>query len=185
MQLVGITGLKGSGKTLVAQCFAEEGFIKVPLAYPLKKMLEKLAEVRGVPSAEIYEALYGQDKEKPVWWLEGKPPRHAMQTLGTEWGRYCIRPRLWINAWFDEASKHEYVVTDDVRFPNEADFVRKLGGKLIRVSRPTITNGYSDSHPSESGILDLPFDIEIVNSGTRERVRVIARQFAKELKDAS
>ena len=56
------------------------------------------------------------------------------------------------------------VVTDDVRFPNEAAMIRDLGGELWRIERPGIT--YDGDHSSEGGLEDITPDQVIVNDGT-------------------
>jgi hypothetical protein len=57
------------------------------------------------------------------------------------------------------------VVVDDVRFPNEAAIVRRLGGELWRVERPGTERG--TSHASEGELDDYPlFDRRVVNDGS-------------------
>jgi hypothetical protein len=97
--------------------------------------------------------LYGHLKEKPSPLLGGKTPRHAMQTLGTEWGRNLISADLWTNAWLVPVQEHlangRCVVVDDVRFKNEMQIIHGLGGELWCVDRkilkPIVT------HVSEEG----------------------------------
>ncbi len=65
------------------------------------------SEVRR--SAKGYDAatedkIEGSLKAKPCSLLAGKTPRHAMQTLGTEWGRNCIGDGFWINLWREGSS---------------------------------------------------------------------------------
>ena len=53
-----------------------------------------------------------------------------MQTLGTEWGRECIGPEVWVDVWKSNVQKWLdgglNVVVDDMRFPNEWDAVKAL-----------------------------------------------------------
>jgi CRP/FNR family transcriptional regulator len=58
-----------------------------------------------------------------------------MQTLGTEWGRQCMDADIWVRAWAARAALLTSAVADDVRFQNEADMIRNLGGVIIRVMR--------------------------------------------------
>ena len=98
-------------------------------------------------------------KEFPSDILNGLTPRYAMQTIGTDWGRKMIGDSLWVNAWRNTLPKGNIVV-DDVRFENEADAVRELGGLVVRLTRrDTLAVG---NHESEK--LDLQEDWLIENN---------------------
>jgi hypothetical protein len=94
-----------------------------------------------------------------------------MQTLGTEWGRNCIHPNLWVDLWGESAcSALEFgdargVVCDDVRFANEADAVRRIGGEIWGVSRDGVLPG---THSSETELAQIAPDVLIHNGGTIE-----------------
>jgi hypothetical protein len=88
-----------------------------------------------------------------------------MQTLGTEWGRNLIGPQFWTGIAQHWAQRNlqdgHSVVIDDVRFPNEAEVIKRMGGILVRVIRPD--NVIDESHPSESLIGTLKEDVIVVN----------------------
>lgn len=157
MNNIAITGLKGSGKTLISTYFTARGFTKVSLADPLKNMLKVL----GCTD----EQLWGDEKEIPSDILCGHTTRFAMQTLGNEWGRFTIGEQLWANAFERNVKDKLPFVCDDVRMPTDCDIVRKLGAKIIRVVRPGLV---SDGHSSEQHINNLNVDFEIVNDGSIE-----------------
>lgn len=121
--LVGLCGRQGSGKTTLAELLVQEdGFCMVSVATPIKEMLLSL----GLSHDEIY----GSGKEEACDLLCGKTPRHAMRTLGTEWGRKQIGQSLWTNAWSKRVNTelgHGKVIVDDIRFDDEADVVKQLG----------------------------------------------------------
>ena len=75
-----------------------------------------------------------------------------------------------------ENNRIENFVISDVRFQNEADFVKKHNGLLIKVNRPGENN--NDNHISETGIDDIKiYDILIQNSGSifdlYEKIRLL------------
>lgn len=147
--IVAFTGLAGAGKSTAAAHLVEHhGFQRVRFAGPLKSMMAALGCTQ--------EQIDGSEKETPCDLLGGKTPRHAMQTLGTEWGRDLITPDLWIRAWQAAVAKVPAgvpVVVDDLRFPNEVEAVRAAGGVIVRIDRPgagTASTHVSEQHTIES-----------------------------------
>jgi len=60
---------------------------------------------------------------------------------------------------------HEPLAFTDVRFPNEADLIRKHGGIVVRVARPALAPS-SDVHTSETAMDNYDVDATILNDGT-------------------
>lgn len=141
MFIVALTGLKGSGKSEVAKHLVDNcGFVRGKFAGPLKEMLRALLRWQGADADEIEEMVEGSLKEEPSFYLNDATPRHAMQTLGTEWGRELIHPDLWVDIEEDRLERMHgrdvKVVLDDLRFPNEVKFVERHKGVIWRVERP-------------------------------------------------
>jgi hypothetical protein len=162
-KLIGLSGLKGVGKTTFA--FQIGGHV-ISLASPIKKMLEVI-----VPKIYIYE-----EKEADIpGFPDGVNARLLMQTLGTEWGRN-LYPDIWLNfveekiaetqsKWAngmdneDDMFTHRIVV-DDIRFENEAEMIRRNKGEVWRLKRAGVET--SDAHISEAGVPDELIDKEIL-----------------------
>lgn len=158
--IVALTGLAGSGKSTAASLLTSQyGFKLEKFAGPLKDMLRAI----GLTEEEIE----GRLKNEPCDLLLGQTPRHAMQTLGTEWGRDKIHPDFWVNIWMGRAADHRLCVVDDCRFPNEAAAVKTLGGRIIRLDRKFQSLGeIVASHASEANFASLPYDFQINNDGS-------------------
>lgn len=164
MRCIGIIGPEGAGKTTAARILeCVHGYQRVPFAAPLKRMIEAL----GVDPKHLYGT--PADKAAPLAIFGGKSARHAMQTLGTEWGRVCIGDGFWGDAWEVEADKYSRVVADDVRFPNEAERMRRRGGIVICIVRGAADATRKPRHASED-FLAVPFDHVVVNDGTVEQL---------------
>lgn len=145
-KVVALTGLAGSGKSTLADYLIERhGYVRVKFAGPLKAMMAAI----GLSTDHIEGSL----KEVPTPILQGRTPRYAMQTIGTEWGRDTIGPDFWTGLWQrtanDVLDNGGRVVVDDVRFDNEADVVRAVGGVVIQLQG---RGGIAGSHASEAGV---------------------------------
>lgn len=149
----------GSGKSTVASRLATKGFSIVPFARPIKEMAELFLRYLGTLSAEDVRRVVYRDRNEIIPGIN-ITGRHLLQTLGTEWGRQQVCPDVWLQCWANTARallrKGIPVVVDDLRFPNEADLVTSLGGRIWLVKRPGAEQAAQDSlgHVSEGGLKD-------------------------------
>ena len=170
--IIGLTGRKQSGKDTAAQALIEKDFMQVAFAAPMKIMIATLLEYQGVPEEVIMEMLHGSLKEVPTVYLGGQTPRHALQTLGTEWGRNQMGKDFWAAIGVNVAEGAPRAVITDVRFENEAALIRARGGEIWKIERPDRPTSDFDNHASEAEIDTLVVDRVIVNSGTIETLHV-------------
>ena len=168
-RLIGLySNAPGSGKSTIAGML--RGYKRLSFADPLRKFSAQILLSLG------YNGLtwLRYKKEEKIAEL-GVSPRQMMQTLGTEWGRSCIHPDLWIMVAAGTVEKQlkrgRNVVIDDVRFPNEAEMIRKLGGELWLVDRPGVV--YEGNHASEGALHSIVPDAVINNSGSLTQLRQV------------
>lgn len=178
--IVAFTGLAGSGKTTAAKRLVNaHGYSRMRFAGPLKDMLHAL----GLTEAEIE----GDRKETPCELLGGRTPRHAMQTLGTEWGRDLICPDLWTRAWLialDRQPNGLPIVVDDCRFLNEEQAIKSVGGTIVLVDRPGAgAKGAAANHNSEGQ--PLKSDCTLWNRGTLTQLHEMVDRLAHDLRWAT
>lgn len=157
-----------SGKTFAATVLAHQGYQPVSFAEPLKRMACEFLTSLGYRQDEALRLVW-VDKHKVIPDL-GVTVRHLLQRLGTEWGRQQIADDVWIRCWQARIKQHDQVVTDDVRFLNEAEAVKAAGGQMWMIRRPSAAHG--GEHVSE-GALDSwdGFDVVIDNGGSLEEFR--------------
>jgi len=166
-QVIGITGRAGAGKNTVADLIP--GAVVIQLADPL---YAALAAMLGVPEAQLRDRRL---KERAIPAI-GKSPRQMLQTLGTEWGRDLVDRHLWLKIAHERIQKlaragAEVVVVADVRFANEAEWIReRLGGEVWEVRRPGLP--VAAGHSSEAGLPDELVDRRIDNDGSIDELRV-------------
>jgi len=143
--IIGIAANRpGAGKTTAAvELLNRAGFVRLPLADPLKRIGTAVLIEAGVSALDARRYLYHE--RQTVIPQIGVTGRHLLQTLGTDWGRKLISERIWLNLWrrsLEEVASAAasrgvaaFVVVDDVRFPDEADMIRRLGGQMWMVER--------------------------------------------------
>lgn len=181
--LVGLTGLAGTGKdSAAAHLVREYGFVQASFADPIRSMVLQFLEEAGIDHAWVTERRL---KEEPIPGL-GVSARELMQTIGTECGRALHRD-LWVRhlhlrlglGWFGAhgtfrpqpgmhagqpmAPIHDRIVISDVRFLNEAAWLRSIGGHLVRLHRESAPG--VRMHASEQQVLDLAAHVDLWNNG--------------------
>lgn len=168
MKLIGLySAAPQSGKTTVAGILSESSFTSVPFAGTLKDMTVPMLVALGYDYPKAWQLVL-HDKGHVVPEI-GVSVRHMLQTLGTEYGRQCLHPDVWLICWRKKAERFGSVVADDVRFTNEADLIRRMGGELWLVRRAGVQR--ATSHSSEGGLDDYCFDHVIDNDGTLDDLR--------------
>ena len=161
--IIGLAGRKQSGKTTAAKHLEKSGFERLSFAGPIRKMLSALLDDCGYTQDDLVSML-GADKELSIAPF-AQSPRYLLQTLGTEWGRDCVNPDLWVLVARQKIllSESDYIVFDDVRFENEAAMIRSLGGLIIHIDRGDVVH---DAHASEAGIQDHESDCFVDNDNS-------------------
>lgn len=161
--IIGITGHARHGKDSTADIIVSNfGYRKHALADVMK-------EACRVIFGWTDEYLYG-DKKDSEDKTYGISPRHALQSLGTEWGQYELSKydsfskvtgrKLWVNSLLNRVRGD--TVISDVRFQHEAEAIRERGGFIIRVNRDYPVDL---SHESEQAVNKIRPDFFVDNFG--------------------
>ena len=162
--LIGLTGRAGAGKSTVA-AYLEHKWAMHQLAFaePIQAMLCQLFSMAGIDGAWTADRTL---KELPT--TLGWSYRHLAQSMGTDWARHQLADDFWLRVAGSRLDtpmmKTEHVAISDVRFPNEADWIRARGGVIVRVLREGLPS--VRQHQSESQSDSITPDTELLNFGS-------------------
>ena len=162
--LIGLTGYAGTGKDTVREILESSGFCGFAFADPIRNMVRELLASTGIDECWMARR---ELKEEAIPQL-GVSYRELAQTLGTEWGRR-LQPDFWLriaNAYVADLTYQgaSALVVSDVRFANEAAWVRQRGGVIWRIHRELA--GRVREHVSESELDGIKPDVTLHNDGT-------------------
>jgi hypothetical protein len=158
--IIGLTGYAQSGKDTVASFLVEHyGYKRVAFADKIRDLLFKMNPI-------VKPGLRLQDAIEEMGWEKAKvripEVRRIMQELGVG-AREVFGENHWVvEAYKDMDLNANYVVTD-VRFANEASWVKAFDGDIWRVTRAGV--GPVNGHVSESELESIPYDALITNDG--------------------
>lgn len=158
--IIGITGKKGVGKTTMATHIAAlyEGFSVFSFSKTLKYTLSYLTGI------DVDYFISRKKKESPLDNWNYMTPRKMMQLFGTEVARH-IHPDFWLKSAEYHIPKGD-VIIDDVRFPNEANWIKNRGGVVVKIigGIPRIEDGHSSEN-----LLGIYPDHQIENKFTETK----------------
>jgi hypothetical protein len=162
--LIGISGKKFSGKDEAAKmiCLMTDHNWKIrKFSDSLKVMVSHLLKDYDFLIRWEQDRDY-RDEFLPAW---GMTRREILQKVGTDAMRNNFHQNVWvISALADYKPELDNILITDVRFPNEADHIKKLGGIVVRLDRPGTK---TDNHESETALDNYKdFDHVIKNNGT-------------------
>lgn len=170
MRIIGFTGKKGHGKSTASE--------------KIKDML--MADGQEVVRINFKDALVSTMREKlsgtlgemaillntnvDMLFFE-KPPmmRKLMQEFGTEIYR-SFDNNYWINQWMEKVKsvgEDVVIIVDDVRFQNEFDMIKNMGGSVTRIVA-TNKDRAEDEHQSEKEQDSFETNITISANGKEQ-----------------
>lgn len=163
--VIGMSGKKQSGKDTLANMLIDlarpEIMQRIAYADALKREVAQACGVT-VDFLEKYKATF-----RPILQCWGTDFRRNPAVGGVD--SYWL-DRVQEAIWKSEAP---WVILTDVRFPNEARQVKRLGGYLVRVHRPS--NQPRDLHSSETALDDwTAWDAWVNNEGDLDDLHAIA-----------
>lgn len=163
--IIGLAGAAGCGKTTSARYLEQQyGMACLAFADPVKRSAWLLHP------EWTWEQVHGRSKESVD--KRGISPRAVFQEIGSAGRR--VHPDYWLfaaertlAAWRAEQEANQSgVVWTDVRYDNEAAWVRGQGGLVVRLVRSAAQP--VRGHESEAGIREDLVDYVVRNDGSLE-----------------
>ena len=158
--IIGLVGFIGSGKDTVAKQLVDLGCVRDSFATPLK---DTCAAIFGWPR-ELLEGDTIESREfretPDMFWtrklgIDNFTPRLALQLIGTDILRKNFHEDIWLASLeyrFRKLSDStQNVVVSDVRFRNELELIKSLGGKIIWIQRGELPQWYDDAVKANEG----------------------------------
>lgn len=205
MALIGLLGSIGSGKGTASDILVEQyDFKKDSFAASLKDGCAQFFDwPRHLLEGDTTESRDWRE-QCDEWWadklgIDNFSPRLALQLVGTEALRKNFHEDIWLLTLENRIRKNpdQDVVIADVRFPNEVEMIRRVGGKLVLIKRGApqdwmttakransgdseaetiMRTKYSHIHESEWAWIGTETDMVIDNCGTIEDLQEKVRQ---------
>lgn len=180
MILIGISGKKGTGKDLLASYLTKKhGFVNIPFAGELKAAVRRdfnltIEHTDGKLKEESTElrkdlVMITEENEWHTTWT----PREIMIAYGQFFRQFDTN--YWVKKTFDKIQQIKLfqsygsdarISISDVRFRNEANYIKEQGGYLVRLERFPELNIYKEQSKdiSETDLDDYrDFDF-VINS---------------------
>jgi hypothetical protein len=166
-KIIGLTGKKRSGKDTSATMLIDivndhyYDVIVLSFAEPLKKAVSILFNL------EITES--NKEIKNENW---NASPRQLLQLTGDKMRElypdiFIKNVHIQIEKYLND--KNYCIIVTDIRYNQEAELIKSLGGKIIKLERTINNNNNNDTHSSEQDIKDEYLDYVIYNDyGLRE-----------------
>lgn len=188
MDIIGLMGHQGVGKNYIAD-------------YLLKTLPNKNTVIIAFADHFKIDCIckHNCDYNK-VFGDKDYDTRKMLQKVGTEEGRYIYGENIWINiteTWIrllNERGVQRFIICD-VRFKNEAEWIKKMNGVLVKIDAPKRyrirlekeTNNNEElidkimNHPSEKNIDDLAMYNFILKNDTDDDFELEMNNLMKKL----
>ena len=174
--IIGLSGYAQSGKDSTAELLClNYGYTRVAFADPMRQALMTInPRLDSITRVSDMVEDYGWDTAK-----RNPEVRRLLQVLGTDFGRKMLGDDVWINIALSGIKSEDKIVISDVRYPNEAEAIKKLSGSLWRINRHN--HSAVNGHTSEHAMDNYMFNHVIYNDGTLDDLSDEVFMLAKEL----
>lgn len=180
--LLGLGHRKQVGKDTLAQMIAKYSAdtVVASFAQPLKHVANVLFNWAGVSAGAFYD-------QNPLMKEEMIPMLNmTVRDLYLRLGKdmRAIHPDVYVNALLtavrgQATHPNMLCVITDVRYPNEVEAIKRMGGQVFKIERPSIEITHDDADDALEGFTG--WDRVLVNAGSLADFEALALSLVKEL----
>ena len=186
--IIGLSGYARAGKdTFGAFLVENHGFERISFADGIRSVAYACNPmISGVSVNRKAKVIKLRTLVDTIGWERAKEwsgVRQFLQHLGTEGGREILGENVWVDAALRRARPGGKYVVTDVRYPNEADAIKALGGRVLRIERPGY--GPANGHVSETAMDEHDFDGLIRNDGSVHDLQRVAAWYGDQPKETT
>lgn len=182
MKIIGLSGKKCVGKDTVADIIINSTANSCKIGFADALYREVATMMLQADNFKINE----ESIEDKITYIKNNKShfRTLLQWWGTDYRRKFFGDNYWIEKCIDKIKllpSESLVVVPDVRFINEFEAIKKLGGTVWRIYRPHSPNE-TDNHSSETELSSYInyFDETIINNGTLQDLEQRVMLFLKQ-----
>jgi hypothetical protein len=175
--IIGLSGYAQSGKDTVAELLClNYKYHRRAFADPMRDAIYTLNPIVFNLNSRVADLVdeYGWDVAKA-----NPEVRRLLQVFGTDVGRKMFNENFWVDIALAGLNDKHRVVLSDVRFPNEAEAIKNLGGQVWRINRHN--HAPVNGHKSEHAMDNYMFKHVLYNDGTIDDLADEVFMLAKEL----
>lgn len=179
VRIIGFSGKAGAGKTTLAHIMMER-YVCIPLSFadPLRKLFATTLSELGLGEDPIISAIEAKDTTCSFL---GASCRQFNRDVGDLLRSYrptvftdMLESKIRRSIPLDELA----VVVDDVRYNNEAEAIKRMGGVIININRDEKDLRKVSEHSSENGVSEHLIEMHIENNGSMTDLEIIADSIA-------
>lgn len=169
--VVGLCGNAGTGKDSATEFllhYQNTRCVRFALADPIRE----IGKIFGFTLNQMTDRKL-KETEDSFWKVS---PRFFMQRVGTEMFRKQWREDVWIelarkrildyralSSTYGFIGNPRIIFISDIRFPNEAEFIKSIGGFVVKIERDGFTKTGEQLHDSEKFIASIKQDLLVKN----------------------
>lgn len=180
-KVLGLGGFKESGKDAFADGLPPDKWVVIGMSDPLVRAVGVVNPY--LPDVQMYLADYWVEQEGDYARMKEQSPeyRRILQVFGTDFGRDMVDANIWVDMALDQIQRFRdkglNVAVTGIRFPNEIEAIRSIGGQLLWIERDGV-DSTKDAHASENSVSKRDFDEVVHNDSTIAELHKKAHRLA-------
>lgn len=156
-------------KTELTIRYPKKQVVKTAFATPLYDIAYKMFSWAGMQTKQYYD----EHKHEKEIILEkiGKSPRQILIEIGLKFRE------VYTDTWLDYTinTEADILIITDLRFPNEADKIKKIGGQTVLIIRDVKMT--EDPNDPDNQLNNYGWDIILSNLGTKKELNQTVLDF--------